>query len=390
MEAVLAKFSSVGYSALMFVLILSIVVFIHELGHFLVARWHDIKVEQFAIGIGPEIIGFNDRAGTRWKVCAFPIGGYVQMHDENLMPNEKKPKNNKDSVSNDNEGGQITAIQDNAETTVTDSGSYYSKTPWQRIQVCYAGPLFNYLLTFGILVFMGITFGLNTKTNKGIVIAEVVESSGAAKAKLQAGDIIKQFNGHAVYNLGEYTTMMKPLLVAEQAPDINLKVARGEQLLEIQVKATKVNNNKWQLGLQLADTTKKEKLNFTNSVQRAFMVCVNNTVLYAKLIADMFKNGVGKNLMGPLGIAQASGKIKIYDIEKVLSFIAAISLSLGFFNLLPIPPLDGGNAVVFFSEIFVGSRASQKIHEVLVIVGLVLIGMLMLWTLGQDVMRLLF
>ena len=268
------------------------------------------------------------------------------------------------------------------------------KTPWQRIQVAYAGPLFNYLLTFFILIIMALTFGLNTRTNKGVLVADIMPKSSASTSKLQINDTIIGINDQKVTNLLEYSNLMQPFLKSDMKPNINLTIRRVSDetdplLLNILLQPQKVDG-RWQFGLKLSDVMVKRRFGLIAAVQKSFMTCVNNTVLYVKLIGSMFTQGVGKNLMGPLGIAQASGKIKIYDIEKVLSFIAAISLSLGFFNLLPIPPLDGGNAVVFFSEMIVGPNISQKIHEILAMLGLVLIGLLMLWTLGQDIIRLVF
>ncbi len=364
----------VGY-VVPFLFVLSLVVFFHELGHFLVARWCGVRILVFSIGFGPEIVGFNDRYGTRWKIAAIPLGGYVKFFgDENAA-----------SVPDT----EHLAGMDDAEK----SQSFVFQPVAKRAAIVVAGPMANFLLA--IVIFAGI-FMVYGKQSMTARVDTVQADSAAAAAGFQPGDLVMAINGSAI---GDFADMQR--VVSESAGEpLNITVDRkGTQLV---LKATpalkeiKDNfGNVHRIGiLGITRSTAAEDLKFQPvpppramwmGVQETWFV-IDRTLSYIGGV--VVGREAADQLGGPIRIAQMSGQVATAGFVALIHLAAVLSVSIGLLNLFPIPLLDGGHLLFYGIEALRGRPLSERAQEVGFRIGLAIVLMLMIFATFNDIVHL--
>jgi regulator of sigma E protease len=345
---------------------------VHEMGHFLVARFFGVTVEAFSIGFGPELYAFNDRKGTRWRLAAIPLGGYVKFKgDENAA-----------SMPTTAELSQLSEED--------RRGNFHAKPVAQRAAVVAAGPIANFLLAIVIFTFWFMFVGK-------VIVAPRVETvipGGAAEAAgIKPGDIITSIDGAPIRSFDEV-----PRIVALNAGnELDIVVNRGGQ--ELALKATPVLIERKDVGkvgqLGIGRTTRKEDVAFEKyNVFGAFTVSLSETYFWIKqplIFIQQLANrqASADQLGGPLRIAGLSRDVASVSFVELFRFIAIISINIGLINLFPIPLLDGGHLVFYGIEAIRGRPLSERTLEIGFRIGFVLVIMLMIFATRNDVIHFL-
>ncbi len=357
-----------------FLLVLTPVVFFHELGHFLVARWNGVDVDVFSIGFGKELVGFNDKHGTRWKFCAVPLGGYVKFAGDANAASVPDFENS----------------QNMSEAEI--AGSFSHKSLGQRSAIVVAGPLANFILA---IVIFAAGFMIWGKPVSDPIIASVQEQSAAQAAGLKAGDRIVTLDGTNITSFGDI-----PLIVAPNAGsqmEITIERAGVEHTFQLTPRERDVTDqfgNVQKIGVIGITNTRQvgnfriEKLGFVSAVQEAVTQTwyqIKIPLIYIKDIIIGRKSA--EMLGGPIKIAKYSGDIATYGPASLIQFIAFISVAIGLMNLFPIPMLDGGHLLFYAIEAIRGKPLSERAQEMGFTVGMVAIFSLMIFTTYNDVFR---
>jgi regulator of sigma E protease len=368
-----------GHTALLtvigFLFVLTVVVFFHELGHFLVARWCGVAVKTFSIGFGPEIFGFNDRHGTRWRLSWIPLGGYVKfIDDENAASAGQRPL----------EG--MTAEE--------RKHSFQGKSLGARAAIVAAGPIANFLLAIVIFTAISTFFGEQTTAAKVDVVAP---GSVAERAGFQPGDRVLSIDGKAIDSFGEMQR------IVSMSPDVTLNfvVDRGGEKVEIkaapelkEVKSLGGTVRIGQLGIQRNATAAEWTMKrhdpltaLTMAVQQCYMIVKTSIDYLVKVVAGRES---ADQLGGPIRIAQISGQVASLGLLPLLNLVAVISVSIGFINLFPIPMLDGGHLLFYGIEAIRGKPLSESTQEIGFRIGLAFVLMLMIFATWNDLIHLKF
>jgi regulator of sigma E protease len=366
------EYSMIG-SIFWFLVVLFIVVSLHELGHYAVARMNKVKVEAFSFGIGKELLGWTDSRGTRWKVCMLPIGGYVQMYGD------------ADAASTpDTEAlHKMTKAQKNQ--------SFYYKKVWQKSAIVAAGPIANYLTAILIFFFTFSVYG------KAVIIPEVsgvVKESAADIAGMKPGDLIVEVEGKPIDSFDE----LKLIVSLNLGDPIRLGVEREGKQIEVMVtpKITEMDDPTG--GKIKVPILGIEASNFKHT-HISLLEAAKESVVQTYILSASMIRGLGqvisgqrsiKELGGPVKIAQYSGKTAEQGMLPLLWFIALISINLGLVNLLPIPALDGGHLLYYGVEALAGKPMSEKVQEYSFRIGMMLLLTLMVVVTFNDVMGLVF
>ncbi len=344
-------------TTLLFVVVLSFIVFIHELGHFLPARYFGIKVDVFSIGFGKEIFGWTDSKGTRWKFSWIPLGGYVRFF------------------------GDMDAASTSVDKTISEeekSKSLYYRSVKQRVIVSIGGPAANYLLA--IVLFFAVFF-LSGQPEVSSKIDSFVENSPAKAAGLIVGDEIKSINGKAVNSFSDVLETMGEL----KSPEVNVEVQRDGSVHRYMFLANSVkmgDSERYILGIK---TGRGSAFQFGSSLTSA--VAYPLQVSWATLLAlkRMILKSSMDGLGGPIAMAKGIKTAASMGVMVVIFYAALISTSLGFFNLLPIPTLDGGHIMFAAIEGVRGRPVSEKIQEWAFAIGLGALVLLTLIATYKDV-----
>jgi len=358
-----------------FLFVLTIVVFFHELGHFLVARWCGIKVLTFSLGFGPELAGFYDRYGTRWKISAVPLGGYVKFFgDENAA---SVPDNAAQAAMTENEKKE----------------SFIGQKVPARAAVVAAGPVANFILAIAIFAAIFMVVGKQTTSAR---VDQVQPGSAAAAAGFQPGDLVLSIDGEKI---DSFSDMQRIVSVSSGEP---LKIVVERQGVEITMRATpqlkeiKDNfGNTHRLGVlgisrsMAAGDVKTEKLGPIDAVvlgaQETWFV-VDRTLSY---IGGVFAGReAADQLGGPIRIAQVSGQVASAGFVALIHLTAVLSVSIGLLNLFPIPLLDGGHLLFYSIEAIRGRPLSDRAQEVGFRIGLAIVVMLMIFATFNDILHL--
>ena len=364
----------VGY-LVPFLFVLSLVVFFHELGHFLVARWCGVRILVFSIGFGPELVGFNDRYGTRWKISAIPLGGFVKFFgDENAasVPNAARA-----------------ATMDDEERRL----SFMFQPVVKRAAIVVAGPLANFLLA--IVIFAGV-FMLYGKPTMSARVDSIQPDSAAAEAGFKAGDIVVAIDGHAIADFAE----MQRVVSASAGEQLSITIERdgAERVLTATPALKEVKDNFGNvqrigiLGISRSMAPEDMRLHpvappkaVWMSVQETWSV-IDRTIRYiGGVIAG---HEAANQLGGPIRIAQMSGQVASFGFVPLIQLAAVLSVSIGLLNLFPIPLLDGGHLLFYLIEGVRGRPLSEKAQEVGFRIGLVIVLMLMIFATFNDIVHL--
>ena len=354
-----------------FLIVLTILVFVHEYGHYWVAKRNGVRVEAFSVGFGPEIWGRNDASGTRWKICAIPLGGYVKMFGEG---------------GDDSEDGEKSELSD-AEKAV----SFYYKTVSQRAAIVAAGPIVNFI--FAIFAF-AILAGAVGNAVPLAAVGKVLKDSAAEIAGFKSGDRFISINEEEI-NL--FSDLRR---IVTENPDtvLSFQIDRaGKEItlsatpkLTVQKNAEGVEVEIGLLGVEWSpEFVSYERQNPAMAlwvgVQRTYMVTTN----ILSYIGDMFSGRRGTDeLGGPLRIAQISGQMAEQGIGAVILLMAMLSVNLGLINLFPIPMLDGGHLAFYLIEALLGRPLGAKAQEYGFRFGLILVLMLVVFVTWNDLVHL--
>lgn len=356
-----------------FVAVLSVVVFFHEMGHFLVGRWCGVKVEAFSVGFGKEIFAFNDRHGTRWRFAAIPLGGYVKFYGDA----------NAASMSDE----EIRATMSPEERKI----SLYCQSVGRRAAIVAAGPIANFLLA--VVIFAGV-FLFYGKGELAPRISSVRPGEAADKAGFKPGDLVVSIDGKRI---GNWTEMQRVVQVSADIP-LNFRVERAGK--QISLVATPVRRDietqfgKQRVGL-LGVTASNDRSDWQvrqYSFVEAWQEGASET-WYVITRTIGFIGGVftGREstdqISGAIRIAEVSGEFAKVSILALIQLAAILSVSVGLLNLFPIPPLDGGHLLYFGLEALKGRPLSQNSQEIGFRIGLALVFALMVFATFNDIMH---
>ena len=362
------------YYVVPFVVVLGILVFVHELGHFAVARMCGVKVDVFSIGFGKELWGRRDRQGTYWKIAAVPLGGYCQFLGD-------------DDASSAGDGKASELSEEEKKFT------FQYQSPAKKLVIALAGPMSNYL--FAILIFAVIFFLLG-KINFPPVVGEVFENSAAAKAGIVANDRILTINGNKIDSFDDIRQEVD-LTVGNE---VVVELLRDGREIRLQFPLTEMEvpeangemTKRPMLGVKSVNVIEldHEKLSLPQSLKEAFLEAWNVTEATLRGVGQMVTGKrSGEEIGGIIRIAEMSGDIsKQNGILDLVVFMALLSINLGLINLFPIPVLDGGHIVIYLAEIAVGKEINTQIKDALFKVGFSLIIALMIFATWNDFVRL--
>ncbi len=347
-----------------FILTITIVVFIHELGHYLVAKFNGIKVTDFSIGMGPKIFSWKDKSGTEWKVCSIPLGGYVK------FLGDAGPTSSSSVALKKSELKQ----------------AFHTKSLFAKSMVVVAGPLANFLLGMLILTYFAFSYGKLVSTTE---IKEISPNTPASRIDLRPGDKILSIDGqktNSFQDVAGYVTLHPNI-------EIELTLERNEKILVKKVtpgtrsiKDTLGQDAKiGYLGIMFSEPT-HTKLSLLQSIKNGYKETVRITYLTLKAIGQIVTGKRGtKELGGPIKIARYANSSLDQGVAGMLFFISMISINLGLINLMPIPPLDGGHLFFYITEALLGKKISGYIQKYTVKIGFIFILGLMLLAITNDI-----
>ena len=349
-----------------FLIVLTVLVFVHELGHYLVARWCKVRIEVFSIGFGPEIFGWHDRAGTRWKFSVMPLGGYVKMFG-------------------DADPASMPTTDLAAMTPEERAVSFHHKRLTQRIAVVSAGPIANFI--FAILV-MGALYATVGQPFTPAQVGQVQPGSAAEAGGIKAGDVFLAIDGRKVESFEDVQTLVH----LNVGTPMTLLMKRGQEELTLVITprvsaVTDRLGNVHRLGLlgvEVSGVTfvKRDPL---TAIWRAGGETMNITTGTLQAVWQMVIGARGADdLGGPLRIAQMSGEVAKGGIVPLISLMALLSVNLGLINLFPIPVLDGGHLLFYAAEAIRGKPLGPKAQEYGFRLGLALVLTLMVFATWND------
>lgn len=358
-----------------FLLVLTVVIFFHELGHFLVARWCGVRVLAFSLGFGPEIIGFNDRHGTRWRLALIPLGGYVKFYgDENAASAPDRDKL--------------------ASMPVRDREvSFYGQSVGKRAAIVAAGPIANFILA---IVIFAMTFWLLGRPVTEARVDAVQPNSAAERAGFQPNDVIISINGGHIESFSDMQRIVS--ISAEQ--QLRFEVRRGESTIsltavpELQEKKDSFGqvHRVGILGItRSADASQVKHQSY--NIGQAFVAATQETWFVVERTLGYIGGVVtgrekADQLSGPIRIAQVSGQAAQIGIDVVINLAAVLSISIGLLNLFPIPLLDGGHLLYYAIEALRGRPLSDRTQEFGFRIGIALVLSLMLFATWNDIIHL--
>ena len=357
-------------NGLSFIFILSVIVFIHEMGHYLVARYNGVRIDVFSIGFGREIFGWNDTTGTRWKVCLLPLGGYVKMFGD------------ADAAS--------TPGEDLPEMKPEDKAiSFHHKRLGQRSAIVLAGPLANFILAIFILAIMFVTVGQRITP----ALISVVQPDGAAAAAgMIPGDRITAIDDTEI----DRFEMVQRIVRASVGESLLFTIERDGEVIELvmiprRVEVTDGFGNRQKFG-QIGVSRKGVEF-VRHGPLKAVWAAVEETASLTMATLDALGQIISGNrsaeeLGGPIRIAQVSGQVAEDGLVTVFWFMAVLSINLGLINLFPVPMLDGGHLLFYVYEAIRGKPLGERAQEYSFRVGLAMVLSLMIFATWNDLVQL--
>ena len=355
-----------------FIALILVVVFIHEYGHYYFAKRYGVGVTDFSIGFGQEIFGWNDKSGTRWKICWIPLGGYVKFFgDRNVFSQADQEKIIKEYNEEDRKK------------------LFVLKPLYQRVLIVFGGPLANFLLAlvifFSIYTFIGKDF-------TPAVINEVQNESPAMVGGLKQNDVILEIDGNEVQSIMDVSKYI--MMSTDDFIDFKVKRSYDELLLKIKpnivLSEDNLGNkiNKRVVGIKLGAQNNEinhVKLGPAKAIYHAAHEVYYVSTSSLKYIGAMiFGKADTSQLGGPIRIAKISGQVAEFGLLAFISMMAYISISLGLVNLFPIPMLDGGHLMFYAFEKVLGRPLSQNTQESFFRIGLFVLLSLMVFTTFND------
>ncbi|MDR3289841.1 MAG: RIP metalloprotease RseP [Rickettsiales bacterium] len=356
------------YNAFAFIFVISLLVFVHEFGHYIACVWCKVRVASFSIGMGKEVFGWNNKRGERWKISMLPIGGYVMMYGD------------ADASSGTADKKLLKTVTEEEKKTII-----YFQPAWKKLIITAMGPIFN--LVFAILLFasMYMTDGISiTKP----IISDILSESAAFNV-LQKNDEIIEINGEKIDTFNQ----IQAIVGIGNGEVLNIKFLRNGAKQNVTIIPTKKITKDmfgndiegYFIGITSTNTESK-RLNFFQSmgqgIKTTYKISKNTLVVLGQMIAG--KRG-GDGLGGPLKIAQYSAQSFNGGIILVIYFLGMLSANLGLMNLLPIPVLDGGQIFFLLIEMIVRRPIPEKIQERLLQAGICILLTVMIFATFNDV-----
>jgi regulator of sigma E protease len=349
-----------------FLLLLTVLVFVHEMGHFLIARWCGVRVEVFSIGFGPELIGFNDRYGTRWRFSAVPLGGYVRMF-----------------------GQEGNVLEGNAGTAMSAEDSavaFDRKSVWRRAAIVAAGPGANYVFAFVILVAVFATLG---KPLRSTLIDKVDAGTAGAEAGLLPGDKVVSINGSQILSFDEIQRYVaihldQPMILGVLRDKTTLSVSLTPKI--VQEESIFGTQRIGRIGIRSSGSDGVKQL----SIPQAAGEAARSTYeMSSAIITGIGQFVTGRRpadeIRGPMGMAQMAGKAAEAGWFEYLMLAVMISVNLGLVNLLPIPMLDGGHLAFYAVEAIRGRPLGARAQEWGLRLGVAFVLSLMVFATWNDI-----
>ncbi|MEM7046265.1 MAG: RIP metalloprotease RseP [Pseudomonadota bacterium] len=347
-------------TVLAFLFVIGLVVVIHELGHYLIARREGIAVEVFSVGFGPEIIARTAKDGTRWRLSAIPLGGYVRFAGE-MVASPDEPAQQSEQVSSDPHAGQ----------------RFSDKSVRARAAVVIAGPLANVLLTVVLLAGLYMT---GSHPMPLAVIDEVLEGSPAAEAGLRSGDRVVRIDGHEI---SVFVELARAVRTSEGRPLV-FEVVRDDQPQDVLVTPMESSDGYWQIGITATHGAVPPLRAIWGATQETYGILAATFAALSDMIVAERSAG---ELLGPVGIAQVSGAVAQQGFSHLIWLAAVISINLAFINILPIPMLDGGHLVFYLVEALRGRPVSPKWQEYASRLGVAMLVLLLVFVTFNDLSR---
>ncbi len=353
-----------------FLIILTVLVFVHEMGHYLVARKNGVKVEVFAIGFGSELFGWTDRLGTRWKICAVPLGGYVKMFGDGDITSS-------------------TILEDTNESFEEKENAFHHKSLGARAAIVLAGPAANFL--FAIMLLAGL-YSIVGQRYAPPIIDKITTGSSADIAGLVIGDEILQVNEKNIKRFDELQRIVRP----NPGKELKFLIRRDNEILLKTVIPQLVEGKDASgskivyglLGVVSEQTTfiRHNPLTSFGLAMEETWVIVSQTLIH---VTEMIRGErTTEELGGPIRIAKLSGAVADAGLTSSIWFMAVLSINLGLINLFPVPVLDGGHLFFYLLEFIRGKPLEAKMQGIASYVGLVLVISLMIFVTWNDLVQL--
>jgi len=359
-----------------FLIVLTLIVFVHEMGHYLAGRWCGIGINAFSVGFGPELLGFTDRHGTRWKLSAIPLGGYVKFRgDEDAA-----------SIPDYDAFAALSA----AEREKTFLGAAL----WKRAVTVAAGPIANFVLAIAIFAVMFTIYGRQIADP---VVAQVRAGSAAEAAGVRPGDLLVALDGNPVRTFDDVRRYVSV------RPEIGIVVtlSRSGETFDLpmvpqRTELTDQFGNKMELGI-IGIVTDQEAGNFRvveygpveavgQGMVQSWHIVTGTFDYLSNLVTGRMK---ADQLGGPIRVAQASGQMATLGVAALLQLAAVLSVSIGLLNLMPVPVLDGGHLMFYAVEAIRGRPVGPGAQEIAFRIGMALVLMLMVFATWNDISMLL-
>lgn len=353
-----------------FIAVLGIIIFVHELGHFLVARWCGVKIEAFSIGFGKEIAGWVDKHGTRWKLCWVLLGGYVKFEGD----------------------ANAASLPDGSQQNLTP-GMLQAKPVWQRMAVVAAGPIANFLLA--ILIFAGV-YGIMGIPDIKPVVGKLEQGGAAEQAGIMTGDIVRAVDGVSIETFSDLTKAVW----GRGGEKLEFTIERGGNTMTIPVTPLIKEEpdgfngkiRKAYIGVYSqpnGEVVKTTRLGPIAAVQKGAEETWFITITTLRYIGKLFTGQEsGKQIGSAISIAKGAGDAASSGALRFATYIALISISVGILNLFPIPMLDGGHLLLYSIEAVAGKPLGPKAQEWSFRLGFSLVIMLMAFGMWNDLGRL--
>lgn len=354
-----------------FLAVLTVIVFVHEMGHYLVARWNGVAIATFSVGFGRELVGWTDRSGTRWRISMIPLGGYVRFVGDMNAASVPDPEAIK-SLSKE-QAAQL----------------FFNKSVWQRIAVVVAGPAANVIFTFLVLYALLLGYGRYTLP---AVIEDVGQGGIAAEAGLLPGDQVLVVDGYQVRGFGDFqrlvaTSPERPVTVIVDRLGQEMTFVMTPQVAEITDRFGNVHRV-GRIGVSRQSSPDDITLYRPGPLEAVDMTFEEINFIISRTAAFLGDFFVGRGdieqLGGPIKVAKISGEVATLGIVALINLTALLSLNIGIFNLLPIPMLDGGHLLYYLYEAVRGKPLSMRIQEIGFRFGLIIVLSLTVFTLVND------
>ncbi|WP_457583055.1 RIP metalloprotease RseP [Ensifer canadensis] len=355
-----------------FLLVLTLLVFVHEMGHYLVGRWSGIRILAFSVGFGPELLGWTDKHGTRWKFCAIPLGGYVKFYgdeDAASTPDYKR----------------LEAISPEER-----SQTFLGAKLWKRAATVAAGPIANFILAIAIFAVLFAVYGRSVADP---VVAQVKENSAAARAGILPRDRLIAIDGTPVATFDD----VRRYVSVRPELEIKIRIERDGAFLDLPMvpKRTEISDqfgNKMEVGI-IGIVTDQDAGNFRlvtygpieaigQGALQSWHIVTGTFDYLANLVTGRMK---ADQLGGPIRVAQASGQMATLGVAAVLQLAAVLSVSIGLLNLMPVPVLDGGHLMFYAVEALRGKPVGAAAQDVAYRIGFAMVLMLMVFATWNDI-----